>query len=67
MSGAATARGDSSFGGGGQCDSMNFVFCGSPASSLRRSFASEGSRPATARGDSSFGGGGRALKADFQL
>jgi hypothetical protein len=42
---ATTARGDSSFGGGSQCDSKNAVSCGSPAYSLRRSFASEGSRP----------------------
>ena len=34
------------FGDGSQCDSKNVVSCGSPAYSLRRSFASEGSRPA---------------------
>jgi diguanylate cyclase (GGDEF)-like protein len=43
---AATARGDGSFGGGGQTTQGDFVSRDAPASSLRESFASEGSRPA---------------------
>ena len=43
---AARSRGDSSFGGGGQATQSNFLSCVGPASSLRRSCASEGSRPA---------------------
>lgn len=49
--GAATDRGENSFGGGGRCDSIDSVISGGPASSLRRSFASEGGRPSPREAD----------------